>query len=116
MNCLIQKCIQAEVDCTMNWQNILIDKKESEKISIIIFPYNDVLADINAGNIQFIMTKEITHWYYEELHNRFCALDNTIHGNHLTSMDILSLYKNSLHELGDFYQCHIDIFNEINRI
>lgn len=78
--------------------------------------FNDVLADINAGNIQFIMTKEIIHWYYEELHNRFCALDNTIHGNQLTSTDILSLYKNSLHELGDFYQCHIDMFNEINRI
>ena len=90
-------------------------KRKRENIYNNIF-FNDVLADINAGNIQFIMTKEIIHWYYEELHKRFCALDNTIHGNHLTSTDMLSLYNNSLHVLDDFYESHIAMFNEINRI
>jgi len=90
-------------------------KRKRENIYKMIV-FEEVLADINSNNIQYIMTKEIVNQYYEELHKRFCDLDNTIHDEPLSSTDILSLYINGLNSLDVFYQCHIDMIDEINRI
>ena len=38
------------------------------------------------------MTKEIVNQYYEELHKRFCDLDNTIHDGLLKNEEIYNIF------------------------
>lgn len=76
----------------------------------------DVLNEISDANIQYIMTKQIAMWYYEEIHRRLLQIDPTIIGMALTPNDIVQLYIDFINAQGDFFPCHMALINEIRRL
>ena len=75
--------------------------------------FQDVLSEINHFNIQYVMTKEIAKWYYEEIHTDLIALDPLITGDSLTTEDVESLYLNNINSDADFFPCHIAMIEKV---
>lgn len=78
--------------------------------------FSDVLSEISDLNIQYIMTKQIATWYYEEIHRMMKNIDPSITSVALTSSDIESIYIDNINSLADFFACHISMIDEIRRL
>lgn len=75
--------------------------------------FQDVIDEITDVNIQYIMTKPIAAWYYEDIDTRIKALHPEVVKASITIADVESTYLNSLHSLADFYDCHVDMLDQI---
>lgn len=78
--------------------------------------FADVLNEITSANIQYIMTKEISKWYYEEIHNKLLAINPAIAVAALSPEDVENLYLDNILSINDIYQCHLNLINEIKRL
>ena len=78
--------------------------------------FSDVLSEISDLNIQYIMTKQIATWYYEEIHRMMKNIDPSITSVALTSSDIESIYIDNINSLADLFACHISMIDEIRRL
>ena len=76
----------------------------------------DVINEISDANIQYIMTKQIAIWYYEEIHRKLQSIDPTITGTSLTPNDIQSRYFANINSVADIFPCHQALINEIIRL
>lgn len=78
--------------------------------------FADVLNEITSANIQYIMTKEISKWYYEEIHNKLLVINPAIAVAALSPEDVENLYLDNILSINDIYQCHLNLINEIKRL
>lgn len=75
--------------------------------------FQDVINEITDANIQYIMTKPIATWYYEDIDTRIKALHPEIVKAPITINDVESTYLGNILSLDDFYDCHVTMMEQI---
>lgn len=74
------------------------------------FDFRDILNEIHATNIQNIMTKKIMNLYLEDLHTEINRI-YTVAKIKLTERTIFDAYYNSIGNLSDILDCHLELIN-----
>ena len=92
------------------------DRQKDERPGYESITFVDVINEISYANIQYIMTKQIAKWYYEEIHTRLCTIDTSLTVPVLTPKDIESLYISNINSLDDIYPAHLNMIDEIRQL
>lgn len=87
-------------------------KKERQRLYGGI-TFQDVIDEISDANIQYIMTRPIATWYYEDIHGMIKALHPEIEKASINIAEVENTYLNNIHSLNDFYDCHISMLEQI---
>lgn len=87
-------------------------KKERQRLYGGI-TFQDVIDEISDANIQYIMTRPIATWYYEDIDGMIKALHPEIEKASITIADVERTYLDSILSLNDFYDCHIAMLEQI---
>ena len=87
-------------------------KKERQRLYGGI-TFQDVIDEISDANIQYIMTRPIATWYYEDIHGMIKALHPEIEKASITIADVERTYLDSILSLNYFYDCHIAMLEQI---
>lgn len=72
------------------------------------FDFRDILNEIDATNIQNIMTKKIMKLYLEDLHTEVNGV-YTVTQTKLTERTIFDAYYSSINSLSDILDCHLEL-------
>lgn len=72
------------------------------------FDFRDILNEIDATNIQNIMTKKIMKWYLEDLHTEINS-GYIVTQTKLTERTIFEAYYNSIDNVSDILECHLEL-------
>lgn len=75
--------------------------------------FRDMLAQINASNIQYIMTKQILNKYLEKIHNEVVTHYEGITIPKLTSQSIFPFYFSWVNCKNDIFDSHIEMLDRI---
>lgn len=87
-------------------------KKERQRLYGGI-TFQDVIDEISDANIQYIMTRPIATWYYEDIHGMIKALHPEIEKASINIAEVENTYLDNIHSLNDFYDCHISMLEQI---
>ena len=87
-------------------------KKERQRLYGGI-TFQDVIDEISDANIQYIMTRPIATWYYEDIHGMIKALHPEIEKASINIAEVENTYLDNNHSLNDFYDCHISMLEQI---
>lgn len=82
-------------------------EKRQEKI-YNEFDFRDILNEIDTTNIQNIMTKKIMRLYLADLHTEINSV-YTVTQNILTEKTIFDAYYNSISDISDVLDCHMQL-------
>lgn len=84
-------------------------QKENRKEKIYDeFDFRDILNEIDATNIQNIMTKKIMKSYLGDLHDEIYRIYTVIQAK-LTERTIFDVYYNSISSVSDILDCHLEL-------
>ena len=75
--------------------------------------FQNVIDEISDANIQYIMTRPIATWYYEDIHGMIKALHPEIEKASINIAEVENTYLDNIHSLNDFYDCHISMLEQI---
>ena len=87
-------------------------KKERQRFYCDI-TFQDVIDEIFDVNIQYIMTRPIATWYYEDIHGMIKAQHHEIVKAPINIAEVENTYLDNIHSLNDFYDCHITMLEQI---
>ena len=75
--------------------------------------FQNVIDEISDANIQYIMTRPIATWYYEDIDGMIKALHPEIEKAPINIAEVENTYLDNIHSLNDFYDCHIAMLDQI---
>lgn len=87
-------------------------KKERQRLYGGI-TFQNVIDEISDANIQYIMTRPIATWYYEDIDGMIKALHPEIVKAPINIAEVENTYLDNIHSLNDFYDCHISMLEQI---
>lgn len=87
-------------------------KKERQRLYGGI-TFQNVIDEISDANIQYIMTRPIATWYYEDIDGMIKALHPEIEKAPINIAEVENTYLDNIHSLNDFYDCHISMLEQI---
>ena len=91
-------------------------QQEARKRLYAGITFQNVIDEITPHNIQYIMTKTIAKWYYEDIDSRIKAAHPEILLETATIDIVKQTYLDNIHSEHDFYTCHLDLINRIMNI
>ena len=91
-------------------------QQEARKRLYAGITFQNVIDEITPHNIQYIMTKTIAKWYYEDIDSRIKAAHPEILLETATIDIVKQTYLDNIHSELDFYTCHLELINRIMHI